>query len=52
MISTPPNQRHIHDSLQRAARDRVWEIQPARRVGRDEVVQIGQIRILEQLLDN
>jgi predicted transposase YdaD len=61
MISKTPNQRHIHDSLQRAARDRVWEVQAARREegrekGREEGlekgVQIGQIRLLEQLLHN
>ena len=52
MISKTPNQRHIHDSLQRAARDRVWGIKAARRVGRDEGVQISQIRILEKLLND
>ena len=90
MISKTPNQRHIHDSLQRAARDRAWklkaaelEIETARReglasgreegratgrkegleigreegleIGREEGlekgVQIGQIRILELLLN-
>ena len=83
MISKTPNQRHIHDSLQRAARDRAWqlkavelEIEAARREGvatgrekgieegrekgleegREEGlekgVQIGQIRLLEQLLND
>ena len=52
MISKTPNQRHIHDSLQRAARDRVWGIKAARRVGREEGVQISQIRILEKLLND
>lgn len=63
VISKTPNQRHIHDSLQRAARDQAWklkavelEIQAARReglaTGREEGVQIGQIRLLEQLLND
>lgn len=84
MISKTPNQRHIHDSLQRAARDRAWELQSARRaareeglaeglaegqqigreigreegreigleLGREEGVAIGQIQLLEQLLND
>jgi predicted transposase/invertase (TIGR01784 family) len=75
MISKSEQQRHIYDSLQRAARDRAWrekavelQIQEARReaaeeaaaealvigqrIGREEGLQIRQIRILEQLLDD
>ncbi len=67
MISKTPNQRHIYDSRQRAARDRAWEVQAARReglatgqrIGLEEGLekglekgeQIGQIRLLEQLLN-
>ena len=62
MISKTPNQRHIHDSLQRAARDKAWEISTARReamlTGREEgreeglrIGRIGQIRLLEQFLN-
>ena len=42
MISKTPNQRHIHDSLQRAARDRAWELQSARSAAREEGLAEGQ----------
>jgi flagellar biosynthesis/type III secretory pathway protein FliH len=80
MISKTPNQRHIHDSLQRAARDRAWELKAAlraareeglaegrqigremgieegreegREIGREAGVAIGQIQLLEQMLND
>ena len=67
MISKNPAQRHVYESQQRAARDKVWQIQEARREGlltgreegREEGEQlgiakgqrIGQIRLLEKFLN-
>lgn len=62
MISKTPNQRHIYDSLQRAARDKAWEISAAKReamlagqeMGHEKGLRIGcagQIRLLEQFLN-
>lgn len=58
IISKTPNQRHIYDSLQRAARDKAWEISAAKReamlAGHEKGLRIGcagQIRLLEQFLN-
>mgnify|MGYP001245922593 CR=1 FL=1 len=50
MISRTPEQRQIYDARQKAIRDFESAIEGARFQGREEGQQIGQIRLLQQLL--